>query len=68
MVDMNLSNPDITTIAKHDPALSLPAMPDVIKVISEHHSLQDAVVSPLYGNFDNQRILLISGTRDLTNL
>lgn len=67
MVDMTLSNPDIKTIAKRDPVLSLPAMPDVIKVISEHHSLQDAVVSPLYGNFDNQHILLISGTRDLTN-
>ena len=67
MVDMTLANPDIVDAAKHDPVLSLNAMPDLIEAIRGTHDIGDPIVSPINGKFDNQKILLISGTRDLTN-
>ena len=67
MVDMTLANPDIENDAKHDPVLSLNAMPDLIEAIRGSHDIVEPIVSPINGNFDHQKILLISGTRDLTN-
>lgn len=67
MVDMTLANPDIEDDAKHDPVLSLNAMPDLIEAIRGSHDIVEPIVSPINGNFDHQKILLTSGTRDLTN-
>ena len=39
MVDMTLANPDIEDDAKHDPVLSLNAMPDLIEAIRGSHDV-----------------------------
>ncbi|GKU82970.1 alpha/beta hydrolase [Niallia sp. NCCP-28] len=68
LVDFELKNPEILTVQKLDPISATPALKDIGKWMAGNHSLSDALLSPINGDFaQTTNITIFSGTADITN-
>ncbi len=67
LVDFSMSNPEIKETAKRDTIVSPIALPEIRKMYAPDKSLTDPLISPMYGDFSTFDIIVLSGTRDITN-
>lgn len=67
IVDLTLTNPQIPLVEKKDTIVATSALYDIREWYRGSHTLIDPLISPIYGEYSNQEILIISGTRDITN-
>ncbi|MGF2941843.1 alpha/beta hydrolase fold domain-containing protein [Enterococcus xiangfangensis] len=66
-VDFSLENEEITVVAKRDTIVSPIALKDVGEWYKGTHLITDPIVSPINGDYKDLNVLMISGTRDITN-
>ncbi|EPH93600.1 hypothetical protein D920_03048 [Enterococcus faecalis 13-SD-W-01] len=67
LVDFSMSNPEIKETAKRDTIVSPIALPEIRQMYAPDKSLTDPLISPMYGDFSMFDIIVLSGTRDITN-
>lgn len=66
LLDLNFSHPSVFENAKKDPWLAVPGLQAVANLWAAGESLNDPIVSPLFGDFDKfPETLVLCGTHDL---
>jgi acetyl esterase/lipase len=67
VMDATMTNPDIDNIASKDPMLSKTGVLSAKKMCAEHEDLTNAMISPIYGRFENfPETILFIGSYDIT--
>jgi len=66
-VDFTLSNPEIKEVEKRDTIVATPALKEIGEWYRGEHSLDNPILSPINADFTGLNVLIISGTRDITN-
>jgi acetyl esterase/lipase len=65
--DALLTNPAIKSVSRVDPILAPLALPEIFRRLRGNHQLSESLLSPINGSYENLDVLVVSGTRDITN-
>lgn len=66
-VDFSLKNKAINTVAQQDTIVSPIALKEIGEQYRGNHEITNPLISPINGNYNDLNVLIISGTRDITN-
>lgn len=67
LVDFSLTNPKIAEVAKKDTIVATPALGDIRLWYANGRPVTSPLISPIFGQFDELNVFILSGTRDITN-
>lgn len=67
LVDFSLTNSKIKEVEKYDTIVSYFALKDIQKWYKGDYKISDPIISPINGDYSGLNVIVISGTRDITN-
>jgi acetyl esterase/lipase len=67
VVNFCITQEDVAEVAKHDLVIATPAIYEICAWYRAYHRPDEALISPINGDYAGVDVLLISGTRDITN-
>jgi acetyl esterase/lipase len=67
LINFNLENPEIFKCEKIDNILSTPTLKEIANIYKATHETDIPFISPINGDFEKFNVLMLSGTKDLTN-
>lgn len=67
LVDFALTNPVIVEVEKKDTIVATKALNEIRAWYAGDYLVDSPLISPINGEFDDVKVLMVSGTRDVTN-
>ncbi|MBM5696250.1 alpha/beta hydrolase [Listeria seeligeri] len=67
LVDFALTNPVIIDVEKKDTIVATKALNEIRSWYASNYLVDSPLISPIYGDFDDIKVFMVSGTRDVTN-